>query len=105
MDKKIIKISLLQLLIMIIYLGITDYLFVISKYPNPVGIGILQWLLFIVQVIFTLILTIYFVRKESAKRYAKKRVAINVAIVSIFFMFYIVISNPILDWLWRLREH
>ena len=51
MDQKIIKISLLQLVIMVVYLTITDYLFVVSKYPNPIGIGIWQWVLFIIHVI------------------------------------------------------
>ena len=105
MVQKIIKISLLQLLIMIIYLAITDYLFVVSKYPNPIGIGIWQWILFTIHVILTLILTIYLARKNSEKKHLKKRAAVNVAVVSIFFLIYIALSNPIWDWLWRLRGH
>ena len=103
MVQKIIKISLLQLLIMILYLAITDYLFVVSKYPNPIGIGIYQWILFILHIIFTLVLTIYLAKRNSEKKHLKKRAELNVAIVSIFFLIYIASSNPVWNWLWHLR--
>jgi hypothetical protein len=93
----------LQLVISLLYLSITSYQFVKSDPPNPIGIGLLQWLLIIVHV---LCVTIYYFIKRGThidKQATRQIFLMNILGIIIPNGVCLLFSGPIWHWLWSLR--
>jgi hypothetical protein len=102
MAKYILKMTGVHLFVMLLYLTATSYEFVASPQPNPVGIGIQQWLLFIIQLVATAIIFGLLPSKMDRSN-SSKRLKYNISIVVVLFIFYLLLDNKISSWLWSLR--
>lgn len=93
----------MQMVISLLYLSVTCYQFVKSDPPNPIGIGLLQWLLIIIHILLVVIW--YFIKRgANADRQAARQILLmNILGVIIPFSVYLLFSGAIWTWLWSLR--
>ena len=94
--KYFIKAFFLQLVFALIYLGILSYKFVVSKHPNPIGGGALQWIFFGVHILGIVIF--FLVIKRNMQSFK-----INLIAMIVIVFIYLALGNVIWKWLWYLR--
>ena len=99
----IAKSFLLHLVIASIYLGFTCYEFVVTRKPNPIGVGLQQVLLMIIHLAITLVIFSIILTKASRKKIPKLNLIINVLTVFTCCLIYIMFSNTVWRWLWQLK--
>lgn len=93
----------MHFLIAAIYLGYTAYRFVISNPPNPIGVGLSQWVLIIAHFITTIVM-IGILKKSGSKKEVLKNRLTHAAIIVFIIVAYLIFSAPIWAWLWTLRH-
>lgn len=91
-----IKNFLLHLLIATSYLSISCYKFIHDKYPDPIGVGIMQWLFFLAHILAILF---FFLLKKGNRQ----NLVSNLLAVVIVFIIYLLFNNLIWEQLWELR--
>lgn len=103
MVKTILGVFLVHAFIAAAYLGYTNYRFVIDSQPNPIGIGIAQWFLMIVHFLVTLIAVGFFPKasKTAQRVFDWKLHGLIIVVIAATFL---LVSKPLWQWLWSLRE-
>lgn len=104
MKKLLVKIFSLHLLVISIYLFVTSYLFITSKDPNPIGIGLLQWILFFLHLMITLLFCLFIPAKGKDKKYENQILVINISAIILWIGVYFILSLKIWELLWSLRK-
>ena len=87
-----------QLVIALLYISITCYRFVKSDPPDPIGTGLLQWVLLLLHLLTVVIY--YFIRKSADSR---QILLANLSGIVIPNGIYLLLSGPIWNWLWSIR--
>lgn len=90
------KAFFLQLLIVLIYLGISSYKFVVSKQPDPIEVGILQWI-FVGMHILCVVIYFLVIKKD------KQSFGSNLIAMFVIVFIFLALSNIIWEWLWHQR--
>ncbi len=85
------------------YLLYTDYLFVKAKDANPIGIGVLQWLLVMCHLLVTAIVLVIRIVNSKEKRQLKKTLWVSLLAIVFWVLFNILVSSPVWNYLWNLR--
>lgn len=91
---------LFNAIIAIIYLLTTCVLFVARRSPDPIGIGVLQWVLILGHLMLTILFYIFIARKES--RWKTLRFSVG-GLLSVVIL-YLLLTAPIWNVLWNLRK-
>ena len=104
MKSLIVKVCSLHLLVLLVYLFVTSYLFVTGKDPNPIGIGLLQWILFFLHLILTLLFCLFVLKKANDIKYENRIVMVNTLAIIFWITIYFLFSSKIWDLLWSLRK-
>jgi len=98
-----IKTLLLHLAIASSYVAWTSYLFVIEKFPNPIGTGVRQWFCIFLHLTITLFVMLSYLGKATDKRNATLKLVFHVAAIALTVLLLTVFDNPLSEWLWRQR--
>jgi hypothetical protein len=100
-----LKIFIVHILIATVYFGVTGYMFIHSKAPNPIGIGLQQWVCMILHLIITTVVMLLLSSKAIDKKIARTKIIANLIVVLLIIIVSAVLSNTFWHWLWELREN
>lgn len=99
----IFSVTMIHLVIVTLYVGLTSYIFVISKPPNPIGAGIVQWICIILHFLLTPIVAWLLLRKRDTGNVLTTKVLVNVFAVIFWVALFLSVSVALGRWLWSLR--
>lgn len=99
-----VRIFSLHLFVVLLYLFVTSYLFVTGKDPNPIGIGLLQWILFFLHLMLTLLFCLFVLNKGNDIKYENRILMINTLSIIFWITMNFTFSSKIWDLLWSLRK-
>lgn len=103
MIKIIVRVFLVHAFIAAAYLSYTNYRFVIDSQPNPVGTGIAQWFLMLIHFVVTLI-AVGFLAKGPRIANRAFDWKLHGLIIVLIAATYLLVSKPLWQWLWSLRQ-
>jgi len=104
MTKWVFKSIGLHLAIAVLYLGLTSYEFVASSYPNPMGVGIQQWLLIFAHIGLTGLVWLIIKHYAKNRKLIRKKMAIQLLIIVGIILLYLCLSGFVDSWLWSFRK-
>ncbi len=99
MKNKIIKILVLQFLIILTFLSITNYLFINYKPSDPVGTGLQQAALTLLDFIITLIICVFLIVKAKNKKEGLLTLAVNIFSIFFWIIIYVLVEDKISNYL------
>jgi len=98
-----VKVFTLHLCIALLYLGITSFEFVVRKDPNPVGVGLQQWLCIVLHILATVTIMAILWTRNTNKRAGRNKFMLNIGAIVLWVGILLIFSNAIWNWLWSLR--
>jgi hypothetical protein len=98
-----VKTLLLHFAIASSYIAATSYLFVISKFPNPVGTGLRQWFFVFLHFTITLLIMLSFLSKATDKRKATLKLLLHLGAILLAVLALFLLSESLSEWLWSQR--
>jgi len=99
MKNKIIKIIVLQFLIILTFFSITNYIFFNYKPPDPVGTGLQQAALTLLDFIITLIVCVFLIVKAKNKKQGLLTLAVNIFSIFFWIIIYVLLEDKISNYL------
>jgi hypothetical protein len=99
----VVKVLTLHLFIVLLYVTITSYEFVADKFPNPIGIGLKQWLYVTLHLLATITITAIIWRRSANKRTGRNKFMLNIGAIILWIGILLIFSNALSRWLWSLR--
>lgn len=103
MLRYIIKCFALHLVIITVYLGFTSYEFTTSKYPNPIGVGLLQWVFIFLHFGITTLCFLIIRSNARDREKVSEDMLINLVVIASLVILYGIAGNEIWEKLWSLR--
>jgi hypothetical protein len=98
-----IKTLLLHFAIASFYIAATSYLFVISKFPNPIGTGLRQWFCVFLHLTITLFIMLTYLGKAKDKRNATLKLFLHLGAIALVLLAWFIFDDPLSKWLWNQR--
>ena len=96
---------LINAIVSVAYLLITSILFVQRKQPDPIGIGILQWVCIAIHIIILIITFSILALKSPRVKHIGKSILYSALGLLTPLTIYLLLSEPIWKVLWNLRDN
>ncbi len=104
MKNKILSILSIHLIILATYIGITGWMFIKYREPDPIGTGLQQLLCMIVHFILTAIICIVIRMNAAEKKAATISLFLNLGAVVFSMIMYLLLSNILSNFFWSMRR-
>jgi hypothetical protein len=103
MKSFILKVATIHLVIVVLYVSSTSFIFVVSAPANPIGMGLQQWLCIILHFLLTPWISWILLKRSNSGNILTTKILINVLTVIFWVIVFICFSSTLGKWLWRLR--
>lgn len=104
MKKYVIRTTLIQVTITLLYLGACSYWFATSQEGNPIQIGLVEWVFMIAQFGLTGFLGLISISKATDRKIARKKVLVNLLIIIVILSVSLLFDRVLWHWLWSFRK-
>ncbi|MBI2273178.1 MAG: hypothetical protein HYU70_05235 [Bacteroidetes bacterium] len=104
MKTRILFLFALHLFIVASYMGVTSWLFVTYPVPDPLAMGLQQWVCILVHISVTVLICLLKRRTAIDRKKATTTLWLHVVAIVCWIVVYLFLSAPIAAYLWRLRS-
>lgn len=104
MKRYFVRCSILHLAISALYFFATSYEFVVTKQPNPIGVGIQQFLCIFFHVIGTIAYFMIIPWKSGNKKLYNRKLLLNIGAIVLAVAIMATIDAQLSNKLWSLHD-